>query len=83
MTAREAPDTQVVRVIATMRPVEVVEGGRRAGVYAVFDDEEGIFLGLVAGQAGTRFPQRIFADLLPKSQPAPVEAETPSSCIPT
>jgi hypothetical protein len=47
----------VVRVIATMRPVEVVEGGRRAGVYAVFDDEEGIFLGLVAGQAGTRFPQ--------------------------
>lgn len=49
MTAREAPDTQVVRVIATMRPVEVVEGGRRAGVYAVFDDEEGIFLGLVAG----------------------------------
>ena len=75
LTAREALDPRVARVTTTMRPVELAEPARRMGLYAVFDDESGRFLRLVPAQDATPFPHRIFADLLPKSPPAPVVAD--------
>ena len=76
LTAREALEPKVVRVTIMVRPKELAEEEREAGPYAVFDEEEREFLGLVTAQAGFRFPHRIFADLLAEPQPAPVPAET-------
>lgn len=46
------------------------------GVYAVFT-EEGDFLGLVTERQAALFPNRIFADLLLRRQPAPVVESMP------
>ena len=81
LTAREALDPHVVRATVTMRPTVPAQATRGAGIYAVFDEETGAFLGLVPERACTQFPQRIFADLLPLRVPAPVAAETPIETV--
>ncbi|MBI3989573.1 MAG: GAF domain-containing protein [candidate division NC10 bacterium] len=81
LTARQALSDRVVRVTATMRPTDLAESGQEAGLYAVCDEEDGNFLGLVPVQVSTRFPNRIFADLLPRSSLVPVAAESPPEVV--
>lgn len=46
------------------------------GAYAVFDDQEQ-YLGLVNSREVALFPNRIFADLITRRQPPPLNADTP------
>lgn len=47
-----------------------------ADAYAVFDEQEQ-YLGLVSSREVALFPNRIFADLITRRQPAPLSADTP------
>lgn len=80
LTARDALCPRLARVTADQRPSSTAS---EAAVYAVFAPEDepatasGGFLGLVTRNKLPPYPERIFADLLPRSAPAPAEAGTP------
>ncbi len=80
LTAREALCPFIARVTADQRPSSTASG---ATVYAVFAPEDkpaprgGEFLGLVTRNQIAPYPERIFADLLPRRTPIPAEAGTP------
>ena len=80
LTARDALCPRLARVTADQRPSSTAS---EAAVYAVFAPEDepapasGGFLGLVTRNQTAPYPERIFADLLPRSAPAPAEAGTP------
>lgn len=76
LAVRDALTDRLVRVSSDQHPGDIPWVAD--SVYAVFDgDENGPFLGLVNEQHITQFPQRIFADLIPRPAPAPVTEDTP------
>jgi len=82
LTASDALSRSMKRVAADARPRVRDIAERHDTVYAVFDETDGssgdsIFLGLVDSRRAALFPQRIFADLLPASPPAPLSANAP------
>ncbi|HJX17508.1 MAG TPA: EAL domain-containing protein [Acidiferrobacterales bacterium] len=80
LTARDALCPWLARVTADQHPSA---SATETAVYAVFapDDEPtqtgGGFLGLVTRHQVAPYPERIFADLLPRSVPTPATADTP------
>jgi signal transduction histidine kinase/CheY-like chemotaxis protein/putative methionine-R-sulfoxide reductase with GAF domain len=79
-TAGAALVQAVTRVTACMRPADLQGSLVAPLVCAVFDEdperpEGGPFLGLVTERDISFFPTRIFADLAPRSRPAPVRAD--------
>src|SRR3970040_2173540 len=80
LTARDALCPWLERVTANQRPQSTAS---ETAVYAVFAPEDepapagGGFLGLVTRHQTAPFPERIFADLLPRPAPAPAGADTP------
>ncbi len=85
MTGLTAADALVRSVV----PVDMYSRSHPAGpdrpeFYAVYTEPEfwdGAFLGVVPGPATARFPRRVFADLLPRYNPPPVEPETPLDAV--
>jgi diguanylate cyclase (GGDEF)-like protein/PAS domain S-box-containing protein len=79
LTARDALCPWLARVTADQHPPSTTS---EATVYAVFAPEDepapagGGFLGLVTRNQVAPYPERIFADLLPRPAPAPAEAST-------
>src|SRR6185503_18631617 len=73
LVASDALTRRVERVSAHQRARNDV-----ATVFAVFEteDPEAKLLGVVTTAETARFPQRIFADLLPKLRDSPVPADT-------
>ncbi len=74
LSARDALTDKLVRVRASQHPRDVPCPAET--VRAVFADDGDGFLGLVGGEEISRYPQRIFADLLPRSCHVPVAADT-------
>jgi len=80
LMARDALCPWLERVMANQRPSPTASDTL---VYAVFAPENettpdgGGFLGLVTRSQTAPYPERIFADLLPRPAPAPVEAVMP------
>jgi diguanylate cyclase (GGDEF)-like protein/PAS domain S-box-containing protein len=80
LTARDALCPWLARVTSDQRPSSTAS---EATVYAVFAPEDepapagGGFLGLVTRNQVAPYPERIFADLLPRPGPATAEACTP------
>jgi len=82
LTARDALSEYFTRVPVDSRAPLRDIARRNETVFAVFDESDGshgpaIFLGLVEGRRAALYPQRIFADLLPRSQPDPLALDAP------
>ncbi|MEY4760883.1 MAG: hypothetical protein RLZZ200_739, partial [Pseudomonadota bacterium] len=78
LTAREALDHRLVRVTDTMSPCNIAMREGRISLYAVFEEADGRFLGIVTGANCVGFPMRIFADLLHNTRSGLVAAKTPA-----
>ncbi len=74
LSARDALTDKIVRVLAGQHPRDV---RCSSDTIRVVFDEEGRFLGLVDVARISRYPGRIFADLLPRRPPPPVAADAP------
>lgn len=77
LSAREALDQRLIRVTGSMRPVDLAKQEGKTRLYAIFEETDGRFLGIVTSTDCVDFPFRIFADLQPNIQLRPVGAETP------
>lgn len=77
LTAREALDQRVIRVTDTMRPADLAKQEGKVRLYAIFEETDGRFLGIVTGSYCVGFPFRIFADLCREAQSEYVKAECP------
>jgi diguanylate cyclase (GGDEF)-like protein/PAS domain S-box-containing protein len=81
LAAADALHDPVLRVSSDAHPRGLGEAPR-AAIYAVFDEmppanREPVFLGLVTARDISRFPNRIFADLLPHHLPVPARLDAP------
>lgn len=83
LLARDALSDQVQSVVADQRWSRGEQDEPQTTLFAVFAKDESTgeasddFLGLVSRSEAALYPQRIFADLLPRRQPVTVTAETP------
>src|SRR5574337_1390651 len=75
LTAREALDQRLIRVTDAMHPADLATQEGKTRLYAIFEETDGKFLGIVTGADCVGFPLRIFADLVPTAQLRPVGAE--------
>jgi signal transduction histidine kinase len=76
LVAREALDSRFIRVNDSMSPCNMAMREGKRGLYAVFGETDGRFLGIVTSADCVGFPLRIFADLLHNMQSGLVTAET-------
>ncbi len=65
LTAGNAVSNDFIRVWADQHPSAIHSAGEQP-VYAVFHRDDNSFLGVVSSGQIARYPQRIFADLLPR-----------------
>jgi len=76
LKAEECVCARWARVGAFQRYRDIVsDGGELAKVFAVFSEED-VFMGLVEERQAALFPGRIFADLLIRRQPAPLQPDS-------
>lgn len=75
LSAKDALTDKIVRVLASQHPCDIRCPSDTIRV--VFAEEGGRFLGLVDIAQISRYPERIFADLLPRRPAPPVAVDTP------